>query len=556
MNFPKINREFWQRLLRLIYPYFFQSSEKLSAWILIAIGNGLLFLASFLGPTIIRELGDMLSALAKGDQPRFYHAVSNFALRSLMSSISVGIGYYSLNLLLVRWRFWLSKEMVGGYLGSRAYYRISNQQEIDNPDQRITEGIETFLAGVLGLNTLIPIFSGRSLSATTYLWGFSHNLTIILILVGSLATWFGYQVFFRTLYKIKYAQSQREGDFRTGLVKIRENSESIAFYRGEDKERGYLNNLFQAVFVNKNLLLLWQNIYFGSFSGANDIIVAFLGYAFAAPQILAGKVEIGTLTTVLFNSSVLYLLFSIFGQIIDNLSDTFNALVRLEQLKKAIDVPLELPNEEIISIEDDSAIKIRDLTLKTPIGGLTLFEKLNFTLKRGENLLIMGKSGSGKSSLIKAIAGLWLSGTGVISRPYLNNIFFLPQKPYLGLGNLRQQLVYSNPDSHKITQEQLERVLKIVNLKDLPERIGGFEEEIDWAKFLSPGEQQRLSFARVLLSAAQFIILDEATSALDLENEKLLYDALIEQKETIISIGHRSSLIALHDRVLKLPPEE
>ncbi len=551
-TFPSIDRKFWRRLWELLSPYFL-SEEKFWAWTLVIVSNVLLLVNSSLGPLIPLQLGEMISALAKSDQPRFYHAVYTFAVLSITSAISIGFGYYSLFLLVVRWRRWLTKKIIAEYLDNRAYYRISNQAEIDNPDLRIAEEVESLLFGVLTLGSLLPVFSGRSVFAITTLWVFSPPLTVTLIVVGLLNTWISYRFFFTALLGIQYAQQQREGNFRTGLVKIRENAESIAFYRGEEREKSHLGNLFQEVFINQNKLLRWRDIYFYGFNGITNTLVGFLGYIFVAPRILSGQIEIGGLYPVLSNSAILYVVFSIFGQLVGGLSSVLNSVVRVNQLIKAIEGTDEEILEPGITTEEADRITISNLTLKTPNQERTLFEHLNITVNPGESLLIMGKSGVGKSSLLRAIAGLWLSGTGLILRPNLNDIFFLPQSPYMGLGTLRQQLLYPTPTRDNISQAELEKALDAVNLKDLPNRVGGFDIELDWAKVLSPGEQQRLSFARVILSAPQYIILDEATSALDTENEQHLYKAIAGKQTTIISVGHRSELVTLHDHLLKLP---
>jgi putative ATP-binding cassette transporter len=194
---------------------------------------------------------------------------------------------------------------------------------------------------------------------------------------------------------------------------------------------------------------------------------------------------------------------------------------------------------------------LQRVTLQTPRGQKTLVHELSVAVQPGEGLLIVGQSGSGKSSLLRAIAGLWHTGTGCIIRPPLEAMFFLPQRPYMILGSLRDQLVY--PDLRAdLSEATLRAALTQVNLADLPERLGGFEAVLDWADVLSLGEQQRLAFARLWLSQPRYAMLDEATSALDVANEERLYQELQTMGMTFISVGHRPSLVKYHHHVLEL----
>jgi putative ATP-binding cassette transporter len=204
----------------------------------------------------------------------------------------------------------------------------------------------------------------------------------------------------------------------------------------------------------------------------------------------------------------------------------------------------------IKSLDSDQFAMTR-MTLLTPDRTRTLISDLTVELDKNDNLVVVGQSGIGKSSLLRAVAGLWTQGAGIVRRPPLSQIFFLPQKPYMLLGSLRDQLLYPRLDGN-IPEVELEKVLKTVRLEDLPERVGGFDAELDWADVLSLGEQQRLAFARLLLNKPGFAVLDEATSALDIQNEANLYRKLRELDIHYISVGHRSSILEYHDRVLEL----
>lgn len=225
---------------------------------------------------------------------------------------------------------------------------------------------------------------------------------------------------------------------------------------------------------------------------------------------------------------------------------------RLDSLADVLKAPLLKPSGmTTIDVTEDSQLAWRNVTLLTPNYQRTLVRDLSAMVQSGEGLVIVGHSGSGKSSILRAIAGLWNAGTGQIIRPHLTQMMFLPQRPYMVLGSLRSQLLYPKIDGN-ISEERMRQVLEQVNLADLPERVEGFDAELDWANVLSLGEQQRLAFARLLLTKPPYAILDEATSALDLANEKRLYQLLKAGQTTFVSVGHRASLLQYHEYVLKL----
>jgi putative ATP-binding cassette transporter len=210
-----------------------------------------------------------------------------------------------------------------------------------------------------------------------------------------------------------------------------------------------------------------------------------------------------------------------------------------------------VPGEAIRS-ERGPRLAIEHLTLCTPGHERVLVRDLSCAVEPGAGLMIVGRSGGGKSSLLRAVAGLWDAGRGLIVRPGPREMMFLPQQPYMVLGSLRSQLTY--PDGQdEVPDQDLLRLLERVNLGDVAARFGGLDVELDWAKVLSVGEQQRLAFARVLLAEPRYAMLDEATSALDVANEEALYRQLAESSITPVSVSHRPALLKYHRQVLELP---
>lgn len=588
----RINFTVFKRFWRLVKPYWF-GNEKLGAITILILLLFLTLAYTFVSVAITRFQGDIISALTKLDRERFIRTIWQFlAVLAIYSPIAASSSYLQ-EKLSNYWRRWLTYDFLGRYFNHRAFYELGNfNTEVDNPDQRIAEDIRSFTTE--SLNFLLVIFNSifQIIGYTALIWNIPPKVTIFrfanpikifkleitqlapsilivfLLAYAVLGTLFTIGVFGRKLVGINYQQLRKEANFRFGLVRIRENSESIAFYRGEAQESRNLKKFFQEVFENYNSLIFWQNLILTLFTSAYENIPYILPAVVVAPSVLSGDVEVGKVreaqiafaqffmsinvvvsrfqfwTAFVAGIDRLYLL----KEYLDNAARKFDLVGQENSKNKPI---INVIDKPIINVVQADRLALKHLTLQTPNYQRTLVENLSFNLLSGKGLLVMGSSGCGKSSLLRAIASLWNSGTGTIYRPDLGEILFLPQKPYMILGTLRNQLNYPHNDSN-LPELELNTALHAVNLTSLAGQVGGFDVEKDWEDILSLGEQQRLAFARIIINKPRYVILDEATSALDIKNEASLYHYLIDTQTTFISVGHRPTLVKYHHQVLEM----
>ncbi|KXG83683.1 ABC transporter ATP-binding protein/permease [Pseudomonas mosselii] len=552
VRYTRWGAQFWQ----LAGPYFSlrRSWRPLLAFALLLV---LTLFAVRLNVLFSFWYNGFYSALQALDQTAFWYLLGVFAVLATIHVLRSLFAFYVTQAFNIRWRVWLTERLTADWMHGDAYYRGQFLAEpVDNPDQRIELDVNAFVTGSVSL-ALGAVSALVSLVAFTgILWGLSAPLAVAGIEVPRamvfavyvyvlIATWIAFRLG-QPLIRLNFLNEKLTANFRYALMRLRENAENIAFYQGAQVERGTLLGRFFALIGNA-WALVFRNLKFSGFNlGVSQVAVVF-PFILQAPRFFSGAIKLGDVMQTA----------QAFGQVQDSLSffresyDTFAqyraTLDRLTGFLDANQQASELPR--VASVDQDHALGIQGLQVRRP-DGHALIADLDLNLHSGQALLIKGPSGSGKTTLLRALAGLWPYAEGEVRRPLGTQALFLSQRPYLPLGDLRTAIAYP-AQGVPGDDARMQQALRQVNLAHLAERL---DEQRDWSRILSLGEQQRLAFSRVLFNRPQVVFLDESTSAMDEGLEHALYSLLRAELPAtlLVSVGHRSTLAGFHSHRLEV----
>ena len=534
-------------------------------WLALTLLLALLVVATAVDVAFTEGNGAVMEALNQRSAPGFWGTAAGLSAIYLATLPLQFLNTYGQQRFALAWRDRTTTALSSAYLAGRAYYRIETAGVIDNPDQRIADDVERAVGSATGL---FFGFCASLLSLAAYvlvLFGISGTL-VLTLLISTLAGNLVILRLVRRLASLSFRQQGLEADFRYALMHLRSHAERVAFLRGEPRLRRLLGRRFGRVLVNLERVIRWR-AFVGQGTGLYGFLMQFVPYLVLSGAYFGGRVSLGQLTVGSIAFGQVQAALSFLVDRADDFSGLFASLHRIGELRGVTDASPDgppAPGAEVSKTPPAAAalLRLEGLSVGSPDDGRLLVRRLDLSLAPGERLLISGPSGCGKTTLLRVLCGLVPAVEGRLLLPPPSTTMVLPQKPFLALGSLRDQLLATwpehssgrpaSPPPFPPDDDRLRRVLRAAQLNTLIDRYPDLDVEADWDQVLSGGEQQRLGFARLLLGVPPLVLLDEATSALDLASEDHLYRLLLEAGTTLISVGHRPSLVAFHSRVLRL----
>jgi putative ATP-binding cassette transporter len=492
---------------------------------------------------------DFITAISNRDSARFIRQaiayVGVFAASALVGAFSS----FSEQRLALLWRAWLTGRFLRAYLNSRAYYRLSAAGVLTNPDERIAEDVKAFTATTLSFVLLLTNATVTVVAFSGVLWSISRTLfgvAILYALAGSALT----VLFGRRLVWLNYNQLDKEADFRENLVHVRANAESIALLHREGRIGIRLRQRLDDLTANmRHLIAVNRNLAF--FTNGYNYLIQIIPALVVAPMFIRGEVEFGVITQSAMAFSTLLGALSLVVTQFQSISSFAAVITRVGSLADALE-HVRAPGAGGIEVhEDDTLVAYEALTLRSPGNDHVLVKDLAGSIPHGRNALITGPDDAAKAALFRATAGTWDHGSGRVVRPGLDGILFVPERPYVPPGTLRDVLLPARREG-AVGDEQILTMLRALHLDAVLERAGGLDVERDWGDALSLGEQQLLCVVRVLLAAPRFVCFERPRATLGAAQADRVMGVCRERSITYITISDGDDRLEEHDIVLEL----
>ncbi len=504
------------------------------------------------------------SSMQNLDGKAFWFMLFVFSVLATIHVARALTNFYLQQAFLIRWRTWLTNSLIERWLGKQAYYRSQFVAEsADNPDQRIQQDVESFVNSSLSLSMGLLDAVVSLFAFTIILWNLSGALALLGIEIPRAMVFMVYAyVIIATVFAIKigrplialnFLNEKLNANFRYALVRLREYGESIAFFRGETVERDNLLTRFAGIIANM-WAIIFRSLKFQGFNLAISQAAVVFPFIVQAPRLLSKQITLGDVMQTSQSFGQVQDALSFFRTSYDNFAGYRAVINRLFGFLDSMDSAEQLASARIAPVTQRFSVDA--LTVRKPDNSL-LIENLNLALPASSALLVRGRSGIGKTTLLRAIAGLWPYAEGTVSRPVEGQSLFLPQKPYLPLGTLRQALYYPAATQSGGTAEEASETAEAIDVLrrcQLGHLVSRLDDEADWGHSLSLGEQQRLAIGRALVNRPQVLFLDEASSAMDEGLEHAMYQLLRDSlpDAVLISVGHRSTLLEFHTHELEV----
>jgi putative ATP-binding cassette transporter len=547
-----LDRQVWNRFVRIVRR--FSGDPEVGRKALLRFGLLILFLFAINGLNVVNSYvgRDFMTALADRDRSGFVLQALNYVgVFAALTAVAV-ISRYTEESLGLLWREWLTRRSLDRYLQHRTYYRLGLAGEIGNPDQRIADDVKTFTTTTLSFTLMLLNSTFTVIAFSGVLWTISPLLFAVAVAYAGAGSYLTIRLG-RPLVRLNYDQLDKEADFRSALIEIRENADSIALLRREGRLKGRLLGRLEDLAANfRSIIRINRNL--GFFTTGYNWLIQIIPVLLVAPLFFDRKVEFGVVTQSAMAFTVLLGAFSLIVTQFQSISSFAAVIARLGSLAEAIDTvdpDLQKAASSIAVEEDEGRVEYRRLTLRSPRSGRTLVGNLSLSIPHGQRVLVAGADDTVRTSLFRATAGIWDAGEGGIVRPGLERIFFLTERPFLPSGTLRELLLRSRAES-VIPDEGILETLRALRIEPLVSRFGGLDTGHDWSDILSLKEQQLLAVARLLLAGPRFAFLDRPESAIDAGKVSEILGLLAEHGISCVVFQETLKDLERYDGVLEL----